>query len=262
VPRFSSFLSLSLLLCLGIQGAIAAKKDTGPADAPPQLISVSAGAKWKNTKELTAHAAKGNPQACFELGARMLDGDEEISSDLAQARVWLEKAAAGGVADAHFRLGKIYHDARGVPRDYAKALEHYTTAARLGVPEAQHNIGAMLVSARGVKRNYIEGLAWLLLAEESGAASQAPQQVRERLARKPADIQAAEARAKQLSADLPNAIVRLENSLSMTPSTPALAPPATETIKPVIRVPASGPKLDPMTPPKLGPIEPPGTGQP
>lgn len=261
--RFRSLISLSLLLCLSVQGVVAAKRDKEPVDAPPQLISVEGGVKWKNARELNAHAAKGNPQACFELGARMLDGDDEIPRDLAQAQVWLEKAAAGGVADAHFRLGKIYHDGRGVPRDYAKALEYYTTAARLGVAEAQHNIGAMLVSARGVKRNYIEGLAWLLLAEESGAASQAPQQVRERLARKPADIQAAEARAKELSADLPNAIVRLESSPSMAPSTPALAPPATETVKPVIRVPASGPKIDPVTPPKLTvPMEPPGAGQP
>jgi hypothetical protein len=261
--RFLSLLSLSLLLSLGVQDLAAAKKDKGPADAPPQLISVQGGVKWKNTKELKAHAAKGDPQACFELGTRMLEGDDEVASDLAQARVWLEKAAAGGVADAHFRLGKIYHDARGVPRDYAKALECYTTAARLGVPEAQHNIGAMLVSARGVKRNYVEGLAWLLLAEESGAASQAPQQVRERLARKPADIEAAQARAKELSADLPNAIVRLENAPHLAPSTPALAPPATEAVRPVIRAPASSPKIDPITPPKLTvPTEPPGTGRP
>jgi TPR repeat protein len=246
----ASFLAILLLSCLGLPPAFAAKKERPSLDAPPQLISTEgSGPKWRNTKELKAHAAKGDPQACFELGTRLLDGDDEVTADLAQARALLEKAADGGVGDAQFRLGKIYHDGRGVPRDYAKALEYYTAAARRGVPEAQHNIGAMLVSARGVKRNYIEGLAWLLLAEHSGAASDAPRQVRERLARRPADIQAAEARAEQLSADLPNATVHTGMPTVPVGGGPQPVPPS-ET-KPVITPSLSRPKIDPIAPPKI-----------
>jgi uncharacterized protein len=204
------FAPLVLLLPgLALPAFASATKARSAPETPPQLLSAqNAGPKWKNTKELKAHAAQGDPEACFELGTRLLDGDDEFAADLEQARVLLETAAAGGVPDAQFRLGKIYHDARGVPRDYGRALEYYTIAARQGVPEAQHNIGSMLVSARGVKRDFVEGLAWLLLAEQSGAASEAPQKVRDALAKRPADLKAAELRAQALAADLPNATVR------------------------------------------------------
>jgi hypothetical protein len=246
----ASFLAILLLSCPGLPSALAAKKEKPSADAPPQLISTEGGgSKWKNTKELKAYAAKGDPLACFELGTRLLDGDDEVTADLTQARALLEKAAEGGVGDAQFRLGKIYHDGRGVPRDYAKALEYYTAAARRGVPEAQHNIGAMLVSARGVKRNYVEGLAWLLLAEHSGAASDAAQQVRGRLAKRPADIQAAEVRAKELSADLPNATVR--TGVPLAPVGGELQPVPSSETKPVITPSLASPKIDPINPPKI-----------
>lgn len=243
-----------LILLLSVPALIlgaSKKKGKASGDSAPELISQGTAPSWKNTKELKALAAKGDPEACFELGWRLLDGDEELAADPAQARVLLEKAAAGGVANALFRLGKIYHDARGVPRDYAKALEYYTVAARRGVPEAQHNIGAMLVSARGVKRDYVEGLAWLLLAEQTGAASDAPRQVRERLAKRPADIQAAETRAKELSADLPNASVRTGAA-----PPPVITPPSAPPSAPVVALPPTAPtiavpKIDPVAPPAL-----------
>ncbi|MDI1249822.1 MAG: tetratricopeptide repeat protein [Lacunisphaera sp.] len=249
---FVSFLLLVPFLGLVPAGAFAAKKEKPPADAPPQLISTKGGGpKWKNAKELEAFAAQGDPRACFELGMRLLEGGDATKSDPAKALPLLEQAAQGGVADAWFRLGKIYHDANGVPRDYAKALEYYTAAARLGVPEAQHNIGAMLVSARGVKRDYVEGLAWLILANKSGAGSDAETKVRERLAKRPADIRAAEARAGELLANLASATVRTgipgAAALREPPKLPA--PPATA--NPVVKPTISAPKFEPIAPPKI-----------
>lgn len=223
----SALIGFCSLLCLASAPGASAKEEKGPADQAPQLISTDGGGpRWKNLKELKAFAAKGDPQACFALGTRMVFGDDEVPVNLTQAHTLLTTAAAGGVADAHFRLGKLYHDGQGVVRDYETALEHYTIAARQGVPEAQHNIGSMLVSARGVKRNYIEGLAWLLVAEKSGAGSDAPQLVRERLARRPDDIRAAERRAEQIAADLPHAVVvRLEHPTPSGPTAPPSLPP-------------------------------------
>lgn len=250
--RSTLILLLLPLLCLAPAGVFAAKKVKASGDAPPQLISTKGGgSKWSNARELEAHAAKGDPQACFELGARLLDGDDEIKSDPVRARPLLEVAAAGGVADAQFRLGKIYHDARGVPRDYAKALEHYTAAARLGVPEAQHNIGAMLVSARGVKRDYVEGLAWIILANKSGAGSEAETQVRTRLAKRPADIRAAEARAAELLADLPKATIRGVNGPVPDPREPPTLAPPPAAPRPVVKPTLTAPKIDPVAPPKI-----------
>jgi hypothetical protein len=253
------FLLLVSFLSLGPAGAFAAKKEKVPDDAPPQLLSTKGGGpRWKNVRELEAFAAQGDPRACFELGRRLLEGDDATKSDPAKALPLLEQAAKGGVADAWFRLGKIYHDANGVSRDYAKALEYYTAAARLGVPEAQHNIGAMLVSARGVKRDFVEGLAWLILANKSGAGADAEAKVRERLAKRPADIQAAEARAEELQANLATATVRTgipgAAALREPPKLPAPPTAPNPVAKPVI----SAPKFEPVAPPKISvPLDPP-----
>jgi uncharacterized protein len=257
MPRFLPLL-LFPFLCAGLA---AAKDENPPADAPPQLISTTGGGpKWKNSKELEAGAASGNAQACFALGTRLLDGDDEVRADPARARGLLEVAARGGVADALFRLGKIYHDAQGVPRDYARALEYYVAAARRGVPEAQYNIGAMLVSARGVKRDYVEGLAWLILAGRSGIATEAETQVRARLAKKPADIRAAEDRAAELALDLPNALVRTGTPVAPARGEPGKLPPPPLPALPVAKPALAAPKLDPVAPAQI--IVPPDTPRP
>lgn len=227
--------------------ATAAPKKEAPGDAPPVLVSTKGkGPKWKTLAQLQQFAAQGDPQACFELGMRCLEGDE-VPQDTPQAIALFEQAAKGGVADATFRLGKIYHDGLGVPVDYVRALDYYTTAAQAGVLEAQHNIGAMLVSARGVKRDFVEGLAWLIVASRAGDPSDAETLVRTRLAKRPADIKAAEDRAAEIAKDLRNATVRaVPAGLTPKPAAPAApksdvsAPVLPPTEKPVI----AAPKLD------------------
>lgn len=222
-----------------------AKKTTG-GDSPPVLVSTQGQAPlWKNLSELQQYAKQGNPQACFELGGRYLEG-EGVPPDSARAISLFEQAAQGGVMDANFRLGKIYHDGLGVPVDYARALAAFTVAARAGVTEAQHNIGAMLVSARGVKRDYVEGLAWLMIATKSGDPSGAEAQVRARLAKRPADIRAGEARAGELQQDLGHATVR-----AVLTSPPPVAPlPAAPKTAPVLPVATPVEKMV-IAPPKI-----------
>ncbi|SDR94695.1 tetratricopeptide repeat protein [Opitutus sp. GAS368] len=229
------------LLCASFVPLLAAKKAAEPADAPPQLISTTGGGpKWKNVPELLVFAAKGDPAACLELGDRSLEGDG-VPRDVTKAAALYEQAAKAGAADGWFRLGKIYHDGLLDAPDYGRALEYFTTAAKAGVVEAQHNIGAMLVSARGVKRDYIEGLAWLIVAKQAGAPSDAETQVRNRIARRPADIAAAEARAAEIVGDLPNAVVHA--TLLNKP----IAPVAPQAEKPAL----AAPKPDPVASPKI-----------
>lgn len=256
-PALSLRFILSLL-CLTSASVLAAKKSPEPAEAAPQLISTKGGGpKWKNVIELQAHAADGDPQACFELAERCQEG-EGVPRDIDKAAVLFEKAAKGGIANGWFRLGKIYHDGLAGAPDYTRALEYFTNAARAGVVEAQHNIGAMLVSARGVKRNYIEGLAWLTVAEKAGDPSESAAQVRNRLAKRPADLAAATARAEEINSDLANAIVQTgvvapPTDAPAKPTPPSLFP---STEKPSIVV----PRLEPGAPPKIEmPLPPPTT---
>jgi hypothetical protein len=248
---------LLLSLCLLSGPVFAADKKQPkpePLDAPPQLISTKGNApKWKNVGELKQFALRGDPQACMELADRSLEGDG-VPRDIKQAAAFFERAAQAGNPNGWFRLGKIYHDGLEGAPDYTKALEHFTTAARAGVPEAQHNIGAMLVSARGVKRDYVEGLAWLIVAKKTGAASDAEQQVRNRLARRPAEIAAAETRAAEIVADLPNAAVNTGLSASTAAKPAPLAKP--ESPAPT-KAGIVAPKIDPVAPPKIEiPVDP------
>lgn len=247
-PAMSPTLRLLLSLhCLASAAAFAAKKKVEPSDAPPQLISTKGdGPKWTTLEQLKQFAANGDPTACFELADRSAEGDG-VPRDLKQAAVLFEQAARGGVANGWFRLGKIYHDGLDGMPDYERALDHFTTAAKIGVVEAQHNIGAMLVSARGVKRDYIEGLAWLIVAKESGAASDAETQVRARLAKRPADITAAERRAAEIARDLPNAMVRaLRSGAAGKP----VAPPAPLADRPPVATPKITGPMPVVTPGK------------
>lgn len=238
-------------LCLSSVTAFAAKKNAEPADTPPQLISTmgtGGGPKWTTVEQLKQFAAKGDPQACFELADRSVEGDG-VPRDVPASAALFEQAAKGGVANGWFRLGKIYHDGLNGAPDYGRALDYFTTAAHGGVVEAQHNIGAMLVSARGVKRDYVEGLAWLIVAKKSGAASDAETQVRMRLVKRQTDIAVAEKRATEIAQDLPNATVRATRL--GTPTTENRAKPTAPSVPPINKPVLVMPKLDPPAPPKV-----------
>jgi len=236
--RAAGLAGLALIaLGLPLRGAPADK-----GDAPPQLI-VDDGLKGKTVEQLRKAVAKGDPAACLELGVRLIDGNG-VPVDQDKARGLFEQAAKGGLADAWFRLGKIYCGGLGVPTDYAKGFNCYTEAANRGVPEAQHNIGAMLVSGRGVKRDYVEGLAWIIVAGKAGAASDAEQQVRARLAKRPADIAAAEARAAELQQNL-------EQSKPVVPKAAVLAPPPKPVDPASLQPEKPGPPKVEVTAPKI-----------
>lgn len=234
---------LPLLLASAGPAAQPPKKAEAQGFTPPQLISK--GPKWKTVEQLRQFAAQGDAQACFELGDRLLNGDG-MTADPVAARGWLDQAARGGVADAMFRLGKMNFDGVGGTKSLELALDYYAQAAVLGVPEAQHNIGAILVSGRGVKRDYAEGLAWLIVAEKNGAASDAVARTREHLAKRPGDVAAAEKRAVELF------------ELLKDPATRAKAAPryGTAGARPVTPPPIAEPKPDAPAKVKvdLGPV--------
>ncbi len=210
--------------------------------AAPVWIGTAKGPAWKNVEELRGYADRGDTDACFELGDRLINGDG-VAANVKEARNYFERAASAGHPDALFRLGKIYHDGLGVERNRARGFDFYTQAAQRGVPEAMHNVGAMLVSGRGVKRDYVEGLAWLIVATKHGAVSMAEQQVRERLKRRPDDLTRAEARAKVLQGEMKNP------SAIPVPAAETMAermvPPRAPTLTPA---PSTAPTIDVQAP--------------
>jgi hypothetical protein len=58
--------------------------------------------------------------------------------------------AEQGFAEAQYNLGVMYDNGKGVPQNYAQAVQWYRKAAEQGVAEAQNNLGLMYAKGLGV----------------------------------------------------------------------------------------------------------------
>jgi uncharacterized protein len=244
------------------------------AEAPPVLVTTEGrSGGWSTIPELIAAAEKDDPLASFQY-AQLLETGDQVPRDHPRALEFYRRSGEAGNGDALFRLGKVYHDGLlGLAVDFRTATEYYRRAAAAGVPEAMYNLGAMLVSARGVQRDYVAGLAWLMVAAQHGAGGESGvEQVRQRLARRPDQIAAAEQRAQVLAEQLQKGDVPALNGIPSVPAAratpplptllppprspveveraterPGIGPPSITIEKPVLDLPAPPPR--PVAPP-------------
>lgn len=72
------------------------------------------------------------------------------------------------VQDQRVRLGYMYHEGRGVPRDDTKAVEQFRLAAAVGVAEAQSVLGFFRENGIGVPQDFVKALVWYRRAEARG----------------------------------------------------------------------------------------------
>lgn len=222
------------------------------ADQAPELVSKTggAGATWESPEAVRKAAESGDLEAVLELG-KMYEFGRDVPEDPLKARGLYLQAAAGGKTEADFRLARLLSEGLGGPADLPGAYDRYLKAARAGLPLAQYNVGAMLASARGVRRDYVEGLAWIILATRDKEVDPAGEQrLRERLARRPQDIAAAERRAAALQQEIDEAKEAARRNLRPTGrpaiDVPVVAPPVS--IKPLAPPP---PILPPSLPPPI-----------
>jgi TPR repeat protein len=66
------------------------------------------------------------------------------------------------------QTGDNYYYGRGVPVDYARALEWYRKAADQGSPKGQYNVGWMFANGRGVPANDAEAVEWYRKSADQG----------------------------------------------------------------------------------------------
>lgn len=74
------------------------------------------------------------------------------------------RLAAEGERDAQFRLGLMYHQGRGVPRNYREAVQWYRRAADQGSALAQNNLGVIYRDGDGIRSNRVVAYMWFSLA--------------------------------------------------------------------------------------------------
>lgn len=198
-------LSATLILATGQPSLQAAARESAP-----KLLSTSATPRWKDEADMKRMAEAGDAEACLEMGLLAENGGE-TPPDYIAARLWYERAARAGLIEAEFRLGKLVSEGLGGSENQEAAFAHYLKAAEGGMPIAQYNVGAMLSSGRGVRRDYIEGLAWLIVASRDPEVDpEGEKRLRTHLARRPADIAAAEERAGAITTMLAESRAKAE----------------------------------------------------
>ena len=81
------------------------------------------------------------------------------------------QAADSGLTAAMNRLGYMYQNGQGVPRDDAQAVAWYRKAAESGFPQGMSNLGWMYQNGRGVAQDDAQAVAWYRKAAENGNAA-------------------------------------------------------------------------------------------
>ena len=62
----------------------------------------------------------------------------------------------------------MYVEGRGVPQDYAEAVNWYRKAANQGDAMAQYNLGSMYADSQGVPQDYVRAYMWFSLSAAQG----------------------------------------------------------------------------------------------
>ncbi|MCI4643962.1 MAG: peptidoglycan-binding protein [Hyphomonadaceae bacterium] len=144
-----------------------------------QYLSDSRYAEAANMISLSAE--QGLPVAQYRL-SKLHEKGLGLPRDLAAARQWTERAAAGGNVAAMHDLAVYYADGEGGTQSYASAAEWFRKASEYGVLDSQYNLGVLYQQGLGLTADPSEALFWFSVAAEKGDMG-APEQVRAMLAR-------------------------------------------------------------------------------
>ena len=112
-------------------------------------------------------AEKGDPEATYLLGMRMLHG-EGTACDPAGAFKWFKKAADMGQMEAQCNVGCCLLDGVGAPADKAAGAMYLRRAAEKGDALAMNNLAGCYLDGEGVPQDQVLGLAWLTRARDAG----------------------------------------------------------------------------------------------
>src|SRR5688572_29987234 len=110
-------------------------------------------------------AENGDADAAFNLGQAYRLG-RGVSLDLAQAQIWLERAARKGHVDAQTTLGLLLFQ----NGNHVAAMRWLNGAAEAGEPRALLMVGTALYNGDGVARDPVKAYAYVSRAAAQGLA--------------------------------------------------------------------------------------------
>lgn len=130
-------------------------------------VYLKANAHAEAIRLLEGVANDGDAAAMVKLGELYQDGLGG-PRNCEKAAEWYRKAADAGSAVAMNSLALMYEFGWGRNADYAEAAEWYRKAAERGHVAAMHNLGDLYSDGRGVKQDYAEAAKWYRQAAERG----------------------------------------------------------------------------------------------
>lgn len=151
----------------GVTVEIAAQRGDAVAQYELGLQRLAGGQTPEAVALLRRSANQGLAMAQYRL-AKLFERGEGVPVDLAQARLWTERAAAAGNRKAMHDLGVFFARGEGAPFDEAAAFRWFRQAAELGVSDSQFNLGVLYQQGRGTSANPQEALFWYQVAARAG----------------------------------------------------------------------------------------------
>lgn len=140
----------------------------------------------------------GDPLKAYRDGKLFDQGQEAYRDGYFELafRVFLIEAARGNV-EARYRIGLMYANGEGVPRDDEDAVLSFRQAAEKGHARAQAHLGTMYFEGEGVTEDFVTGYAWVSVAaaQNLDAARKAKEIIAKAMSRSQI------ARAEELSRD-------------------------------------------------------------
>jgi TPR repeat protein len=111
-----------------------------------RLISLSiAGLMLLSTTSMAASVGEADPVLMYEVGMNYLHGRNGHDRDARRAAEYFQTLAEQQWSVAQNRLGEMYEQGLGVPRDLDLAVSWYERAAEQGHPIAQAHVKKLKV---------------------------------------------------------------------------------------------------------------------
>ncbi len=144
--------------------------DTDAAEQAARDAQAAATGDPAALDRLMSSAEAGAVQAQFRLGVLYKDG-KGVPRDMARYALWMRKAAEQGLAAAQVRLIGLYEEGVGVAKDPGQAAQWALRAAEQGELAGQVALVTDYYYGRGVPRNLVEAIKWQAVLEQSGYAT-------------------------------------------------------------------------------------------
>jgi TPR repeat protein len=111
-------------------------------------------------------AESGDAGAELKLGMIYANGEGTPRNSPA-AIAWFRRAAEQGRPEAQYQLGIDYEEGIGVAQDVWLAMHWLQRSTQSGYPDAQNAIGELYLGHQGISANYSEAIDWFRRAAES-----------------------------------------------------------------------------------------------